>query len=228
MDTYDRMLVPFPFKEMNIIQVNDLGFGIAPPGAVLITNEAFATAGTSYDALMRQIYSNGINQRLAHELAHQYWGQMVKNPSPEEHWLTESFAQYCSALALLSLNGYGKPASSALFNDWRFHSNLTKDAGTIPFADRIHSMGDPQGSFLLRTHLLYSRGPLLLEKIHEEVGTSDFLKALRSMILSADWGCLTTQDFSNLLGLITKKDWDPFFKKYYWGEEVPVGTVPWK
>lgn len=40
----------------------------------------------------------GIRKRYAHEIAHQYWGIVVKMPSTEDQWITESFADYCAAL----------------------------------------------------------------------------------------------------------------------------------
>ena len=72
--------------------MNDFGFGQAPPGTMFITKEAF-------NPVMRgaePVYSKGINERFAHEIAHQYWGHVVKMPSDEEQWLTESFAEYCA------------------------------------------------------------------------------------------------------------------------------------
>jgi len=88
-DYYKYFLGPFPFPEVNIIQVNTFGYGQAPPGTMFITNEAFnSTLGE-----VNKMFSEGVNERFAHELAHQYWGHVVKMPSGDEQWLTESFAE---------------------------------------------------------------------------------------------------------------------------------------
>ena len=49
---------------------------------MFITKEAF-------DPLVEtnQFFTQGINERFAHEIAHQYWGIVVKMPSHEEQWL---------------------------------------------------------------------------------------------------------------------------------------------
>jgi hypothetical protein len=86
-DYYQFFLGPFPFEEFNIIQVNTFGYGQAPPATMFITNEAF----NSLIGDMNQLFSQGINERFAHEIAHQYWGHVVKMPSFEEQWLTESW-----------------------------------------------------------------------------------------------------------------------------------------
>ena len=67
------------------------------PGATMfITKEAF-------NPLMgddNKLFSKGINERFAHEIAHQYWGHVVKMGSIEEQWVTESFAEYSSSLVI--------------------------------------------------------------------------------------------------------------------------------
>lgn len=221
MACYDRMLGPYPFKEMNIIQINDLGFGVAPPGAVLITNEAFASAGSSYEHFMRQYFSKGVNQRLAHELAHQYWGQVVKRPTFEERWLEEGFAQYCSVLALESIRGYGKPAKDAVLHEWRRKAEDAAKQDTIPFADWAVRLDDPGAARLLSFDLLYCKSPLVLERIHREVGDAAFLQALQAYLRIADWEPISTEDFGKVLTRITGKDWQPSLNAWFWGEDLP-------
>ena len=86
---YEEFLGPFPLPEFNIIEINDIGWGQAPPGTMFITKEAFNPIMTAHTG---QGGSRGVNARFAHEIAHQYWGTVVKMPSLEEQWLTESFA----------------------------------------------------------------------------------------------------------------------------------------
>lgn len=79
-DYYEVFLGPFPFKEFNIIEKNQYGYGQAPPATMFITQEAFTQA----DDELSKLFSRGINHRFAHEIAHQYWGHVVKMPSGQE------------------------------------------------------------------------------------------------------------------------------------------------
>jgi len=90
---YEPFLGPFPFKEFNIIEINEYGFGQAPPATMFITKEAF----NPVEDEVSRIFSKGINHRFAHEIAHQYWGHVVKMGSFDEQWITESFAEYSSS-----------------------------------------------------------------------------------------------------------------------------------
>ena len=77
-DYYEYFLGPFPWSEFNIVQINTYGYGQAPPGTMHITNEAFNPTLTEVD----QVFSEGINERFAHEIAHP---PQTKYRRPAEH-----------------------------------------------------------------------------------------------------------------------------------------------
>jgi len=213
MDYYEFFLGPFPFTEFNIIQVDTWGYGQAPPATMFITNEAF----NSLTGFENQIFSQGINERFAHEIAHQYWGHVVKMPSAEEQWLTESFAEYSAALAVKKFQGNGK--YDRLVQTWKTNANDYAKFAPIPLANDIS--GDEEVAYLARTFLLYAKGPYLLYTLHKELGDNAFLTFLKSYQKSFRWKFGTTKDVAGLLQFITKKDYMPFFDQYYWGTAMP-------
>lgn len=212
-DYYEYFLGPFPFSEFNIIQVDTWGYGQAPPATMFITNEAF----NSLTGFENQLFSQGINERFAHEIAHQYWGIVVKMPSEEEQWLTESFAEYSAALAIKKFQGNGK--YDRLVQTWK--SNAKEYSGGLPIPLANHISGDPQNAFLARTFLLYAKGPLLLYALHKELGDTQFLTFLKSYQKSFRWKFGTTKDVAGLLQFMTKKDYMPFLDRYFWGTAMP-------
>ena len=212
-DYYEYFLGAFPFREFSIIQVNDYGFGQAPPAAMFITNEAFTPLATEVD----QLFSQGINERFAHEIAHQYWAYVVRMPSEEEQWLTESFAEYSAALALRKLKD--EASYKRLVSTWRGRARDGATVAPIPYANRIE--GDPRMSRIERTSLLYDKGPLLLYALHKELGDTQFLTFLKSYTRSFNFKFGTTNDVAGLLQFMTKKDYRPFFEKYFWGTAIP-------
>jgi len=211
-DYYQFFLGPFPFREFNIIQVNDYGFGQAPPATMYITNEAFSRVSE-----VDKIFSQGINERFAHEIAHQYWAYVVRMPSEEEQWLTESFAEYSAALALRKLKG--EASYQRLVSEWRGRARDGASVAPIPYANRIE--GDPALSFDERFALLYAKGPLLLFALHKELGDTEFLTFMKSYTKSFNFKFGTTKDVAGLLKFMTGKDYAPFFEKYFWGTAMP-------
>jgi hypothetical protein len=216
---YEYFLGPFPWKEFNIIQINSYGYGQAPDATMFITNEAFNPLRGAGEAVptLEQVYSQGINERFAHEIAHQYWGSAVKMPSAEEQWLTETFAEYSAALALKKFKGEG--TYNRMVNTWRAQARQAAAIAPIPYANRIG--GDRFLAYVTRTQLLYNKGPVLLAAIHKQLGDQQFLTFLKSYTRSFQGKFGTTSDVAGLLGFMTKKDWKPFFDQYYWGLEMP-------
>jgi hypothetical protein len=213
MKYYQSFLGPFPFKELKIVQVNQWGFGQAPPGMMYITNEAF-NQHVGVAAYARE----GLTARFAHEIAHQYWGIAVKMPSPEDQWVTESFADYCAALYIRALRGDG--AFKGHVETWWSNAAEVNKFAPIPLANELRFKAWIDAS-KGRTYLLYDKGPALLNTLHEELGDQVFLTYLKSTQTNFRWRFATTKQLKDLLNFVTKKDYGPFFDSYFWGLEMP-------
>lgn len=210
---YEPFLGPFPFKEFNIIEINSWGFGQAPPATMFITQEAF----TPLSGEINRIFSQGVNERFAHEIAHQYWGHVVKMPSDEEQWITESFAEYSAAFVIKQLKG--KDGYNALLATWKSNAKEAGTDGSIALANRVYVPNNYDD--WSRTFLLYDKGPYLLAQIHKEIGDDNFFTFLRSYQGIFAWKFGNTKHVIGLLKRITNTDYAPFFEQYYWGTGMP-------
>jgi len=213
---YQQFLGPFPFPEFNILEINAWGFGQAPPGVMFITKEAF-------NPLMgerNQLFSQGVNERFAHEIAHQYWGHVVKMPSDEEQWLTESFAEYSAALFLKQFKG--NATYNLLVNHWKTRASFATDAAPIPLGNLVSLPNDSVTRFAIRTGLIYDKGAYLLAALHKELGDDTFFTFLKSYQKSFRWKFGSTKTVAGLLQYLTKKDYGPFFEANYWGTGMPA------
>ena len=206
-------LGPFPFTEFNIIEKNQYGYGQAPPATMFITKEAF----NPHDDLMSQAGSKFINHVFAHEIAHQYWAHVVKMPSGEEQWLTESFAEYTAGL--LMKKHKGQRHFDTLVKEWRSDAVQAKDDSSIPMANRIFGVGDR--SFARRTYLVYDKGAFLLSQIHKEIGDDQFLTFLKSYQKTFRWKYGSTEHVAGMLQFVTKKDFNAYFEQNFWGTGLP-------
>jgi aminopeptidase N len=214
---YDYLLGPFPFEEFNIIEVPQFGWGQAPPATMFITHELFDRVDPGYGFSEAEV-----NARFAHEIAHQYWGQVVKMPSLEEQWLTESFADYSAALFIQQAYGkQGKAQFDRIRSTWKGNAMQARNDSSIALSNRLATPFEPFLGYDHRRWLLYDKGPLLLDALRKELGDDQFLTFLHSYQKSFAWKFGTTRDVAGLLSYMTKKDYAPFFDKYYWGTEAP-------
>ncbi len=212
---YRDFLGEFPFDEFDIIEINDTGYGQAPPGVMFITKEAF-------DPLlgeMNQLTARGVARTFAHEIAHQYWGVAVRLPAYTEQWISESFAEYCAALFLRRRRS--EAVYKSLETQWRRGAKFATELSPIPFASRVYVANDPSRRAEIRNGLLYGKGPLLLEALRSELGDEVFLDFLRSYQKTHAWKFGTTLGLAAELQSVTKKDYMPFFDDYFWGTAMP-------
>ncbi len=212
---YREFLGPFPFPEFNILEINDTGYGQAPPATMFITREAF-------DPLvgdMSRFEAQQIAKVFAHEIAHQYWGVVVRIPSDEEQWLAESFSEYC---AFLFLKDRRSPAvARGLEKRWRRGADFAGDAAPIPLANRVWVSSDAVRRAEIRKGLLYDKGPILLAALHRQMGDEAFRRFLGSTQSALAWKFGNTKEIVALLEAAGARDPVPFFDKYYWGVEMP-------
>ena len=212
---YKSFLGPFPFDELDIIEINDFGFGQAPPGVMFITKEAF-------DPLigdMTLLSARGVARTFAHEIAHQYWGVAVRIPGYSEQWLSESFAEYCAARFLKLRRG--EPVYKSLVGQWKRTAGFADDAAPIPMASRVYVADNAIRRSEIRRGLLYGKGPLLLAALNHELGDEVFLSFLRAYQEAFAWRFGSTKSLAGLLQGTTKKDFMPFFDQYFWGTAMP-------
>jgi len=212
---YEPWLGPFPFKEFNIIEINDLGWGQAPPGTMFMTKEAFSPALGDEN----RYYSQGVNARLAHEIAHQYWGIVVKMGTTEEQWLTEAFAEWCAGQIVKQMKG--ESGYRGLVNTWRAEARDAGSFAPIPLANRIEVPWSSQGQ-MNRRGLIYDKGALLLEALHKQAGDENFLNAMRTIQGRYAWHFLTTNQVEEVFTHFDpRNDYHAFFQRYFWGTETP-------
>jgi hypothetical protein len=208
---YEVFLGPFPWKELTIIEINDYGYGVAPPGTMFITQEAFSPIRDT----TTRYFSKGLNERYAHEIAHQYWGHQIKWAAPEHEWLSESFAEYCAALFVRRLRG--ESAYKDMVAYWRAHAKDVGERATIATANRV--LGER--GFEDRTDLLYNKGPYVLSVLHRRLGEEKFLTALKTFQSGLKGKFGSTALFQNLLEFVDKKSYAEFFDQNVWDIWLP-------
>lgn len=213
-DGYQKFLGPFPVEEITIIEKDAFGYGQAPAGIVFIAKEAFLPKNEDANE-----YVQGVNFRLAHELAHQYWGTAVRTTMLADQWIEEGFAEYSAAAFLKTTNLENRVRNE--YNGWKSAAKDAAAVATIPTANRIRNAANPDVAGYHRAGLLYAKGALLLNALHNELGDQTFLTFLKSYQKSFRGKQGTTEDVIGLLQFLTKKDYAPFFEQYFYGTAMP-------
>ena len=227
--------VPYPFRDLRVIEINEWGWGQAPPGAIFMTKEALlSSAGGAMiderDRSAAEQTSRGINERIAHEVAHGWFPHVAKIHASEDNWLSESFAEYMSTVCVerVAANaGRGRFMFNRRLSDWKSGANSIGEHGSIYLAAHI---GGRESDWREWQDLLYRKGPLVLHALRQELGRvagSDkegdrlFFTWIRSYVKNFTYKMAGTRYLVAILNQMTGKDWQPWFVRYVYGTETP-------
>lgn len=137
----------------------------------------------------------------AHELAHQWFGDLVTAESGEHHWLQEGFATYYALLA-----------EKDIFGDDYFYWKLYEMAGTLQQAaksDKIPIM-NPNASSLT----FYQKGAWALHVLRSAVGEKKFRTAVKAYIDKHQFKSVTTDNFLDEIANVSDYDTAKFKREW--------------
>ncbi len=151
---------------------------------------------------------------VAHELAHQWWGDLVTCRDFHHIWLNEGFATYGEAL-WAEANG-GPAAYHADININRF---LGPGTVYVPDATDENRVFD--------ANLSYNKGSWVLHMLRHVLGDTDFFASLQQY--HALWGyqSATTEDFRDVCESVSGRDLNDFFQQWIYGEYYPAYRATW-
>lgn len=181
------------------------------------------TMGSSGWALFSIACGASTDARLAHETAQAWWGHRVWAADASNQWIDEAFAELAAARAMGVLKGAEE--ARRIEAAWRKES-----AGAVPMAplslakDLTAGLTSPQAFTIYRTRaqLLSFKGALLLSALRREIGEEKLFAVLKSFLgARRTQPAITTDDFVGFLSAATKKDWKPWFERYFYGFEMP-------
>jgi aminopeptidase N len=156
---------------------------------------------------------------MAHELAHQWFGDKITCNSWEDIWLNEGFATYL---------GYSHleikyPANSLIYRRNLINSITSQPGGTVKVQDTTNL------SQIFSSRLSYNKGSYLLFMLRFIVGDDVFFRAMRRYQSdpAVAYGNATTEDFKRNIEAESGLNLTYFFNQWYTGEGYPSYNVQW-
>ncbi|MGM8363692.1 M1 family metallopeptidase [Flavobacterium sp. ARAG 55.4] len=137
----------------------------------------------------------------AHELAHQWFGDLVTAASGKHHWLQEGFATYYALLA-----------EKAIYGEDYFYSKMYESIQQIKYASRTDTI--PVLNEKASSLSYYQKGAWALFVLHQEVGDKAFKKIIKNYLKKYAFKNVTTEDFFNEVEKISHFDTASFSKEW--------------
>ncbi|MGE5830930.1 MAG: M1 family metallopeptidase [Micromonosporaceae bacterium] len=189
---------PYPFDAMGGIAINDHGVGYA------LENQTRPVYGPAF-------FDGGADATgvIAHELAHQWYGDSVSVDSWKEIWLNEGFASYAEWL-WDEHRHFGPPQER--FDD--LYARTDSAVWSVP-------TGDPGPANQFSRHGVYERGAMTLQALRMTVGDPAFFQILRDWAAQRRNATATTAQFIALAEQVSGRSLDALFQAWLYGTTRP-------
>jgi aminopeptidase N len=166
---------------------------------------------------------------LAHETAHQWFGDAVTCKTWEDCWLNEGFATYVSDRFMRRVSG------ESAFDTSIFHEEQyvigAPDGAVHAQPGVLDTFPDdyPRGKRVLDGRLVYNKGGLVLHMLNFVLGSdSAFFHAIRHYVTGPKrYGVVTTEDLRAAVEEWSGKDLKWFFDEWVYDEGYPIYSVAW-
>jgi hypothetical protein len=153
---------------------------------------------------------------LAHELAHQWWGQAIGWKNYHEQWLSEGFAQYFAALYAQKTRG--DRVFTDMLRQFRRWALSESDQGPIYLGYRL---GVIKGDLRVFRAIVYNKGAAVLHMLRRLLGDQVFFDGLRRFYLDRRHQKAGTDDFERAMEAASGRVLDRFFERWIYGTELP-------
>jgi len=159
---------------------------------------------------------------VAHELAHQWYGDAITPVSWRDLWLNEGFATLGEMLTFEADPTFAS-VRDVLFD--LYYERARAAAGTLVLADTTDAAD------MFSHGRVYAKGWMVLRMIRYHIGDERFREVLRAWAAHPDarYGTATTQQFQETVEQVTGTDWSRFFEQWVTrGTGLPTFTVDWE
>ncbi|MFT6637560.1 MAG: aminopeptidase N [Flavobacterium sp.] len=157
---------------------------------------------------------------IAHELAHQWFGNQITCGTWKDIWLNEGITEYMSGLVVENLDG------AASFVSWKNSktNNITSQtSGNLYLTDaQLTNIGR-----IFSSRLTYDKGSMVTNMIRYKMGDANFFQALKNYLAdpALAYQYAVTPQFQNHLELASGLDFTEFFNDWVYDEGYPTYTI---
>ena len=202
---------PYPWAKYDQVITSYMAGGAEALSATIL-GEGFVM-----DTIAERDFS--MEAAIAHEIAHQWWGDLITLRSWEHTWLNESFATYSDYL----YTRFDKGEDAGAFDLLGKKNQYLNEAHSRYLRPIVFNRyNDPNDNFDKHT---YPKGACMLHLLRYILGDDTFFRTLSTFLHQNEFKPVDTHDFMKTVKEVSGKNMDWFFEQYIFSPGHPVFEV---
>ena len=153
---------------------------------------------------------------LAHEIAHQWWGQAVGWKNYHEQWLSEGIAQYFAAL--YAEHAHGEEVFTDMLRKFHEWSEDESERGPVYLGYRL---GHIEGRARTFRALVYNKSAAVLHMLRRLIGDEAFFDGLRRFYAEYEFQKAGTDDLRRVFEEVSGQPLERFFERWIYNQSLP-------
>ncbi|MFQ5342665.1 MAG: M1 family aminopeptidase [Anaerolineae bacterium] len=200
--TYERRFGPYPYVELDVVDAPmKNAAGVEFPGIVLIGDFLYDNYTNPFFAVA-----------TAHEVAHQWWYNVVGNDVIDEPWLDEALTTFSSAVYFQDEKGPG--AFQQNLQQWQQGYDQAVEKGQDDLVTRPLRYWDQPEHQAQYGAIVYLKGALFFQAVRDEIGDDAFFKALQTYYQAEKYRIATPDDLLNAFEQAAGRQLDDLYEEW--------------
>jgi aminopeptidase N len=217
---FSQTVAPYPYEKLALIIGATRFGGMENSSAIVFPSTLLAPRP---EAPVSSVYKirEGLVEVIAHEIAHQWFGDSVTESTWSDLWLSEGFATYFAGLFIQRHEGeaafqrYLKQQADQYFSFEKTTRTPIHDTET-------------EDLFKLLNANNYQKGAWVLHMLRSELGDETFFRGIRRYYESHRGATATTDDLRADFERVSGRDLKEFFARWIYGAGHPRYELSWK
>ena len=188
--------------------------------AMATTNKDFRWGGMENQTLITFCPDCWTEDLAVHEIAHQWFGDLITPYNWSDIWLNEGFATFNEAIWAEYKGGYADYKKNILYEAQKY---LSRNPGR-PIYSKDWDTNVPPDSILFNDILVYSKAACVIQMLRYVIGDSSFFNSMNLYMNNPNflYGNINTTEFINFINEINGTDLNWFFMQWLTYPNHPV------
>jgi hypothetical protein len=184
----------YPYGKLDLVNDPLTALGAQAPASIVYLGSAIFRSEATLSTVYARDMTTLVEERIAHEVAHQWWGSLTSCANRRSYWFVESLAEYSAALFMevVASDGYrnpkkGRAAYLRMVKRWR---DETLDSNLLSSVQDSSTLWTNGGDIAA----VYSKGPYAFHMLRQTFGDQKFFAFLKDLARELGGKEIVTRD----------------------------------